>query len=407
METDVKPETDSSSNVAVIGGGATGLIAALALASGGLRVSLVAPQRPVDPRTTALMDGSMQALKALGVWEHLRPVASPLRIMRLVDGTRRLMRAPEVSFRADELELEAFAWNLENETLLATLDAAVAESALIERVTAKVLHVIDGPAHATVELDSGRSLTVPLVAAADGRNSPCRRDAGIAMRTRDYPQVAVTATLAHTRAHNDISTEFHTETGPSTLVPLPGNRSSVVAVVSPADAERLGALDDSAFARAIEKRVHSILGAMTLGSPRGHFPLSVRTAERFAKGRIVLLGEAAHVIPPIGAQGLNLGIRDAATLAELASDAFKAGEDIGAQKLTDDYETRRRADVTSRSVAIDLFNRSLMTDFLPIQGLRGLGLWALGRMPSLRKVVMREGVGPTSHMPRLLAGEPL
>jgi len=400
-------ETANSSNVAVIGGGATGLIAALALASGGLRVSLVAPPRPVDPRTTALMDGSMQALSALGVWERLRPNASPLRVMRLVDGTQRLMRAPEVSFRANELELEAFAWNLENETLLAALDGAVADSPLIERITAKVLHVVDGPAHATIELDDGRSLGFQLVAAADGRNSPCRRDAGIAMRTRDFPQVAVTATFAHTRPHNDISTEFHTETGPTTLVPLPGNRSSVVAVVSPADAEAFGALDDQAFARAIEKRAHSILGAMTLDSPRGSFPLSVRAAERFAKGRTVLLGEAAHVIPPIGAQGLNLGIRDAATLAELVSSAFKSGEDIGAEPLTAAYEARRRADVSSRSVAIDLFNRSLLTDFLPVQGLRGLGLWALGRLPTLRKAVMREGVGPTRNIPRLLAGEPL
>lgn len=401
------PETESSSNAAVIGGGATGLIAALALASGGLRVTLVAPPRPVDPRTTALMDGSMQALKALGVWERLRPDASPLRVMRLVDGTQRLMRAPEVSFRADELGLDAFAWNLENETLLAALDAAVADCPSIERVTEKVLHVIDGPSYAAVELDDGRSLQVPLVAAADGRNSPCRRDAGIAMRSRDYPQVAVTATLAHTRPHNDISTEFHTETGPFTLVPLPGNRSSVVAVVSPADAEQLGALDDQAFARAIEKRARSILGVMTLDSPRGNFPLGVRTAERFAKGRTVLLGEAAHIIPPIGAQGLNLGIRDAATLAELASAALRAGADVGSEALGEAYESRRRTDVTGRTVAIDLFNRSLLTDFLPVQGLRGLGLWMLGRSAPLRKAVMREGVGPTRNMPRLLAGEPL
>ena len=400
-------EASGASNVAVIGGGATGLIAALALASGGLRVTLVAPPRAVDPRATALMDGSMQALQALGVWDRMRPDASPLRVMRLVDGTQRLMRAPEVSFRADELGLEAFAWNLENETLLAALDAAVAGSSLIVRVSAKVLRVIDGPTHATVALDDDRSLDVQLVAAADGRNSPCRRDAGIEMRTRDYPQVAVTATLAHTRPHNDISTEFHTETGPFTLVPLPGNRSSVVAVVSPADAEQLGTLDDAAFSRAIERRARSILGVMTLDSPRGSFPLSVRTAARFAKRRTVLLGEAAHVIPPIGAQGLNLGIRDAATLADLASTAFRAGEDVGGPALTSAFEARRRADVTGRTVAIDLFNRSLLTDFLPVQGLRGLGLWMLGRSAPLRKAVMREGVGPTRGIPRLLAGEPL
>ena len=224
------------------------------------------------------------------------------------------------------------------------------------------------------------------------------------MRVRDYPQVAVTATLAHSRPHGDVSTEFHTKTGPFTLVPLPGERSSVVCVVSAAEAEELAALEPEAFARVMERKAHSILGRMSLVSPRGHFPLSQRTAERFARGRIALIGEAAHIIPPIGAQGLNLGIRDAATLAELASDAVRAGEDIGSASVSDAYERRRRADVASRGFAVDLFNRSLLSDLLPVAGLRGLGLWLLGQSSGLRRVVMREGVGPTRDVPRLLAG---
>lgn len=399
--------TDSVPHIVVAGGGAAGLVSALALASGGLAVTLIAPPRTRDPRTTALMDGSVKALKALGVWEALEPYASPLRVMRLVDGTKRLLRAPEVAFRADELKLDAFAWNFENEPLLAALDAAVAGRPNIRRIAAKVDHVRQGEAGISVALDDGTTVQAALLAAADGRNSPCRRDAGIAMRTREYPQVAVTATLAHTRPHGDISTEFHTETGPFTLVPLPGERSSVVCVVSAKEAEALGALDDIAFARAMEKRAHSLLGAMRLDSVRGSFPLSTRTAERFARGRTVLVGEAAHIIPPIGAQGLNLGIRDAATLAELVVEAMRAGEDIGGADVTDAYETRRRADVEGRSFAVDLFNRSLLTDFLPVQGLRGMGLWLLGRSPTLRRRVMREGVGPTRDIPRLLAGEPV
>jgi len=391
----------------VVGGGASGLVAALALAAGGLQVSFVAPRRAPDPRTTALMDGSMKALQALGVWDALRPNAAPLRVMRLIDGTKRLLRAPEVDFRAGELGLDAFAWNLENEPLLAALDEAVAGQPAIERIEASVTKVTDGADAARIELDNGRVVTVALVAAADGRNSPCRKAVGIDVRLRDYPQVAVTATLAHDRPHGDISTEFHTETGPFTLVPLPGNRSSVVCVVSPREAEELMALDTQAFGRAMERKARSILGAMRLDSPRGHFPLSARTATRFAKGRIALVGEAAHIIPPIGAQGLNLGIRDAATLAELASAAAGHGEDIGGPAVMEAYERRRRADVESRSFAVDLFNRSLLSGFVPVAGLRGFGLWLLGRSPLLRRAVMREGVGPTRDVPRLVAGEPL
>lgn len=393
--------------VAVVGGGASGLVTALALAAGGLHVTFIAPRRAPDPRTTALMDGSVKALQALGVWPALLPNAAPLRVMRLIDGTRRLLRAPEVDFRAGELGLDAFAWNLENEPLLAALDAAVAGHAGIERIEACVATVTDGTDAVRIELDDGRVLNVALVAAADGRNSPCRRAAGIEMRMREYPQVAVTATLAHARPHGDISTEFHTETGPFTLVPLPGERSSVVCVVSPREAEQLMALDADAFARVMERKAHSILGAMRLDSPRGNFPLSSRTATSFARGRIALVGEAAHIIPPIGAQGLNLGIRDAATLAELASAAVNSGEDIGGASVTEAYERRRRADVESRSFAVDLFNRSLLSGFVPLAGLRGFGLWLLGRSPLLRRAVMREGVGPTRDVPRLLAGERL
>ena len=400
-------ELHTGQTASVVGGGASGLIAALALAAGGIPVTLIAPPRAHDARTTALMDGSVKALDALGVWPLLRPHASPLRVMRLVDDTGRLVRAPEVEFRAGELGLEGFAWNVENEALLAALDAAVAATPAITRRAASVAGLSGVPSEATLELDDGSRVTVALVAAADGRNSPCRRAAGIEVTTHAYPQVAVTATLAHSRPHRDVSTEFHTRTGPFTLVPLPGDRASVVCVVSAAEAEALAALDDAAFAREMERRAHSLLGTMRLDSPRGSFPLSRRTSTRFTGGRIALVGEAAHIIPPIGAQGLNLGVRDAATLAEIASDALRAGRDIGSAEVMEAYERRRRRDVASRGFAIDLFNRSLLTDLIPVAGLRGLGLWMLGQSPGLRRMVMRAGVGPTSDVPRLLSGAPL
>ena len=396
-----------SQSVAVIGGGASGLIAALAFASAGLCVTLIAPARPSDARASALMDGSVRALGALGLWAALRSHASPLRTLRLIDGTKRLLRAPQVDFRADELGLDAFAWNIENEALLAGLEAAVASHPRVTRMFARVsgLDVTEGSVR--LGLEDGSQIEVALVAAADGRESPSRKAVGIEVRTRSYPQVAVTATLTHQRAHGDVSSEFHTETGPFTLVPLPGNRSNIVCVVSRHQADALTAMDEASFGRDMERRAHSVLGSMRLDSPRGRFPLSVRTAERFAKGRVALIGEAAHIIPPIGAQGLNLGIRDGATLAELAADAARAGEDIGTPHVSDAYERRRRADVESRSIAVDLLNRSLLSDLLPVAGLRGVGLWALGRSAMMRRAIMREGVGPTRDVPRLVAGDPI
>ncbi len=391
-------------HIAVVGGGASGLVAALALATGGNDVTLIAPDRPADARTTALMDGSVNALKALGVWDRLAPHAAPLRIMRVLDGTTRLLRAPQVDFRAGELGLEAFAWNVENEALLAALEHTIDDAPGIHRRRTSVAAVAEMDGHVRLSLDDGGTFDAALVAAADGRHSPCRKAAGIDVRTRDYPQVAVTATLAHDRPHHDISTEFHTETGPFTLVPLPGQRSSVVCVVSPREAEQLLALDETAFSRVMERKARSILGAMRLDSPRGSFPLSARTATRFAKGRIALIGEAGHIIPPIGAQGLNLGIRDAATLAELVSQARRKGEDIGSNAVSEAYERRRRADVESRTFAVDLLNRSLLSGFLPMAGVRGFGLWLLDKTPMLRRAVMREGVGPTRDVPALLTG---
>lgn len=391
----------------VAGGGAAGMVAALALEAAGMKVTLVAPERRPDPRTTALMDGSVNVLKLLGVWERLREKAAPLKVMRLVDGTRRLLRAPEVAFEAPEAGLDAFAWNVENTHLNAALDATVAANAGIERIEASIAGVSNGAAAAAATLSDGRSLHAALLAAADGRDSLIRESLGIRMRRHAYPQVAVTATLAHVRPHHNVSTEFHTETGPFTLVPLPGDRSSVVCVVRPAEAERLLALDEEAFAREMERRAHSILGAMRLESARGSFPLSASTAEPLAVGRVALLGEAAHVIPPIGAQGLNLGIRDAATLAELAADALRAGEDPGGPGMAEAYERRRRADIGSRTLAVDLFNRSLLTDLVPVHGLRGLALWMMQSAPPLRRALMREGVGPTRDVPRLVAGRAL
>jgi 2-octaprenyl-6-methoxyphenol hydroxylase len=217
----------------------------------------------------------------------------------------------------------------------------------------------------------------------------------------------LTLNLRHTHPHRDTSTEFHTEAGPFTLVPLPGNRSSLVYVTEAAEAPRLAALPDADLSSEIERRSHSILGKIAVEVGRGVFPLSVATARRFGAHRLVLIGEAAHVMPPIGAQGLNLGLRDAATIAELVVAARRNSRDVEADDLTAHYERMRRADVASRMLAVDLLNRSLLSDFLPVQGARGLGLFLIEQIGPLRRAVMREGVAPAASQPRLMRGEAL
>ena len=243
---------------------------------------------------------------------------------------------------------------------------------------------------------------------ADGRRSLCRAAAGIAMDERENTGKSRSRfDLRHSRPHRDTSTEFHTASGPFTLVPLPGLRSSLVWVLDPDAAEEIAALDDAELSAEIERASHSILGKIEVEPGRGLFPLSVATARRFADNRIALIGEAAHVIPPIGAQGLNLGLRDAATIGELAIAAQRDGRDIGGADVLARYDKMRRADVGTRTLAIDLLNRTLLTDFLPVQGMRGLGLYLIDRIGPLRRALMREGVAPAAAQPRLMRGEAL
>ncbi len=389
--------------VAVIGGGPAGLVAAIALKAAGLETLLIAPPVEADHRTTALLAGSVTALATLGVWPQCLPQAAPLRKIRLIDDTGRLLRAPEVTFDAAEIELDAFGYNIENRHLIAALETRAAALKL-PRIAAAASAIASDEAGVTVTHPDGAD-RVHLVIGADGQRSLCRTAAGIEINRRSYPQTALTLNLAHARPHDDVSTEFHTPSGPFTLVPLPGRRSSLVCVLDPASAAELAAMGDRELAVEIERRAHSLLGKMTVEPGRGVFPLAVATADAFARGRIALVGEAAHVVPPIGAQGLNLGMRDGATIAELVADARRENVDIGAAEVLARYDAQRRADVTSRAVAVDLLNRSLLTDFLPVQGARGLSLYLADRIGPLRRALMREGVAPMASQPRLMRGE--
>lgn len=388
----------SSTEVAVVGGGPVGLITAIALNAAGLETVLVAPAAEPDHRTTALLAGSVATLTAFGVWDACVKHAAPLRCIRIVEATTRLLRAPEVAFAATDIGLEAFGYNIENRYLVGALEAHARQRAL-PRIAARALAVKSEDTAVTIT-HAGGTLRARLAIGADGAQSLCRRAAGIATRRRAYPQAALTLNLAHARPHQDTATEFHTAHGPFTLVPLPGRRSSLVWVLDPDHAREYAALDDAELSERVERRAHSLLGRMRVEEGRGFFPLALEIAQRLARGRIALVGEAAHVVPPIGAQGLNLGLRDGAAIAEILAAARRQHRDVGAPATLARYEAARRADVTSRTLAVDLLNRSLLTGLVPAHGLRGLSLYLLGRVGPLRRALLREGIAPAAARPR-------
>lgn len=378
--------------IAVVGHGLAGSVAALALARSGRKVALIGPVKTGnDERTTALMDQSIRFMDRLGLWQFIEPSSAGLQVMQIIDGTDRLLRAPPAQFRAAELGLAAFGYNIPNKALSDVLEKAVAAEVNIRRIDTTVEKAEPAAEKVTLTLGNSESLDVALAIGADGRNSILRNGAGIDVKKWAYPQSAVVLNFSHELPHGNVSTEFHTETGPFTQVPLPGRRSSLVWVVTPETAERLLALPLSELSREVERRMQSILGKVEVEAGAQSWPLSSLMAKRFGKGRIALVGEAAHAFPPIGAQGLNLSLRDVMALVDLVGNAD--GRDIAAD-TGDRFERRRRPDIMTRTFGVDLLNRSLLSDFLPMQLARAGGLHLLTGISPLRNLLMREGVEP-------------
>ena len=381
----------SDHDIVVVGAGPVGLAAALELARLGYEVAILAPpRRSTDQRTTALLAGSIAFLDRIGVWPLVSAKAAAMRSLRIVDATGRLIRAPEVTFHASEIGLAAFGFNIANRDLIDGLEARLAATP-VTRIAGTLETVAPGAENVVLHDASRAAITSRLVVAADGRRSRLRESTGIPVREWRYDQAALVVNLRHTIAHDDTSTEFHTETGPFTLVPLGEGRSSLVWVDRPDQVSRRVALPDAALADEIEARSASILGAIAIDGARQSFPLAGMTSARVASGRIALVGEAAHVFPPIGAQGLNLGYRDVAALGDALAGP---SEDAGAPGGLAAYDRARRADILTRTMAVDTLNRTLLTGFIPVQAARGLGLFLLDRIPALRRAVMRQGVAP-------------
>ncbi|MEM8838812.1 MAG: UbiH/UbiF family hydroxylase [Pseudomonadota bacterium] len=382
-----KPETF---DVAVIGAGPLGQIAALSLADIGHNVALIGPQAPDDTRTTAILMDGIKRLSSLDVWSSLAPKIGALKTMRLVDGSRRLIRAPETRFDASEVGLEAFGYNIRNRDLNEAFTARIAGDDRIR----KFEEFLDadpefGGSSIRLSLPSGVEIDASFVVAADGRRSKLREALQITARTWSYPQTALVMSLAHSRPHNNVSTEFHTETGPFTLVPLEDGKSSLVWVERPETALEILSFEPDRIAAAIEKKSHFLLGDVTVESDVQTYPMTGLIATRFGDRGIALVGEAGHVFPPIGAQGMNLGFRDIEALLHLVT---RGGLDdpVGMSKR---YSTARMGDVSARTGAVDILNRSLLTDFLPVHLTRGLALHVSSQIPFLRQLLMRQGLG--------------
>ena len=376
--------------VALVGGGLTGLAAALAIGRTGRPTHLIDPDEGrEDHRTTAMLGPTIDVLRALGVWDAIEPDTAALRTMRIIDGSRRLLRAPTVTFEASEIGRAEFGRNVPNAAAARALREAIAGCEAITVHAARLERVGHGDPM-VLHLENGETVEAALVVGADGRRSTVREAANIDARSWDYPQSAIVTTFTHEVPHNDVSTEFHTEAGPATQVPLPGHRSSLVWVTTPREAERMAAMSAGELSPLVEERLAHILGRVEVDGPVQRFPMSSTLAADYAGYRTMLVGEAAHAFPPIGAQGFNLSMRDVADAAGIQRDAA----DPGAPDIIAGYRGLRGRDAQLRTLAVDALNRSLLSGLLPVQAAKAVGLGALKALPPLRQAVMREGFEP-------------
>ena len=406
----------------MIGGGVAGLAMAVALGVGGVPTVLVdrappeaggspAAPPPSDGRTAALLPEPVNVLRGLGVWESLEAGAAPLRRMRLGNERRGLAGGETVEFDPRDAGAPDFGYNVANDALRrALLERLSGLDAVTHLRPAEMASVAFEPHRVAVRLADGRRVVARLAVAADGRDSPTRAAAGIAVSRWDYGQTALVCAIDHERPHGGVSTEFHRPGGPFTLVPMPGERSGVVWVERTVDALRFVAMADAAFEAALEERTRGVLGRVRLVAGARHaYPLDASLAARFHGPRLALIAEAAHGLHPIGAQGLNLSLRDVAALAEEVVDAWRVGLDIGAEDLLAAYERRRRPDAVARLYATDLLNRATATDSLLLHAARGLGLRLLDAAGPLKSALIRQGMSAVGGgaVPRLARGEPL
>lgn len=396
-------ETD----ILIAGGGVAGLTAAAAFTGAGFDVVCVDPTPPVteaeregsDLRSTAFLQPSVELLRRAGLWTRLEGHAAPLRVMRIADAGGPAPAIRETAdFVAEELGAEVFGYNLPNWLLRREMVAHLAGLANATLIApGRVAGLTPRSVAALARLADGTRVRARLVIGADGRDSFVREAAGIGARRWSYGQKALVFTVGHPLAHDAISTEIHRSGGPFTLVPLPdaggSHASAVVWMELGPRAQELFAMATAPFEAALNERACGVLGELALTSPRRLWPIVSQIADRLDGPRIALIAEAAHVIPPIGAQGLNMSLRDIATLLDIAVEAQGAGGDIGAPEPLARYHRARHGDIALRVAAVDALNRAAMAGWAPFRDARRAGLRALHGLAPVRRAAMRLGLG--------------
>jgi 2-octaprenyl-6-methoxyphenol hydroxylase len=379
----------------VAGAGPAGLAAAALLAKEGVKTALVAPASADDPRTVALMQPAIQLLRYLDVWPGtLESQTAPLRKLRMIDDTGAYFSAPTVDFDSHELNLDAFGWNFPLKYLLPTLRQRAIDMG-VTMIDSTIAGATSDQTSVYVTLLNGDKLSAEVAIAADGANSILRTSAGISVDAWSYDQVAIATSFAHSITHDNISTEYHKAAGPFTTVPLPNGRSSLVWMERPQRADAIMGLGDRQLAAEIQIETHGSLGLIKDIGVRKAFPMKGLTARQFAKDRIILVGEAAHVVPPIGAQGLNMSLKDAA----VAADLILAAKDAGSDEVMQEFNKSRRSEVMARQQVIDLMNKSLLLGLLPLEGSRAAGLAALHYIGPLKQFIMQHGLASSQDLP--------
>jgi 2-octaprenyl-6-methoxyphenol hydroxylase len=406
-------------DILIAGGGLNGLAAATALAGpNALRPSRVVLADAKDPhdfanqqfdgRASAITASSRRMLEVLGVWDRLAGNAEPMREITVTDAKLGAARPVLLHFLESQRAHEPSAYMVENRFLYAALLDTALSSANIEiRPETRIETFRFGPGLADAKLADGSSISAALIVAADGRDSPARKAAGIDVVGWPYGQSAIVATVAHEWPHGGRAEEHFLPAGPFAILPLPGHRSSIVWTEETEKAGQIMALDDAGFTSELTKRFGPHLGHIRIEGLRHSYPLGLYLAKEFIGERLALIGDSAHVIHPIAGLGLNLGLRDVAALAECVANASALGLDIGSQKALSDYASWRRFDTVATAVTTDALNRLFANDNPVLRLIRGMGLQTVNALSPLKSYFSREASGDTGKLPRLLQGEPV
>ena len=404
------------SDILIIGGGLNGPALALALAEGGLNVT-VADARQADARAAHGFDGrayalalaSVRVLQGIGVWPALADQAQPINGIHVSQGRPGEGAFPlMLGFDHAEIEEGAMGQMVEDRHLYAAFLQAMRDQ---QRITLKsgarvLAHDSDGRL-ARAKLENGEEITARLIIGCDGRDSAVARRAGIRRWGWDYGQTALVCAIAHEKPHQGIAHQMFLPAGPLAILPLPANRSSIVLSERRDIAEAVASGDEAAWLNHLRPRFGSFLGDIALDGARFAYPLRLSVAEDFIAPRLALVGDAAHGVHPIAGQGLNLGLRDVAALAELVIEAARRGEDFASPLVLERYQQWRRFDVVSMALGMDAVNRLFSNDSSILAALRGVGLGAVNALPMLRRAFIRQAAGLNATQPRLMRGQPI